>query len=565
MNQVYGDQEIGEKQLFRRKEIMAEEKFADGKAMFSPDNSVQVGSTGCWTLCFTLENETLVPGAAIRVSMPHGFSPPQMDNPEASGFVRAESLAISTETGTGEDFDPETGQDRDPGVVLYIERAPLKPGESLRLVYEARASMFAGRAPFQVFVCADGHAHPRRFLPLREAPSILVSGGALHQMEVVAPSVGEAGESLNLRVVMRDAQGNRCAGWAGWFSVTSASEGVQLPVSRRQEDPTGEGVLLPVRLSEGVKGPVRLRVLESETGVEGESNPILVGEPRPFWGDLHACVAEGEPQSVVLDFELPTGLVPTLSQASFHFHRDVRETSSSLSGPGPLHYSLPDAQSDEMLSSHLLEIYSCWGNREHWGARRCDTHPARHPDRTVHAVLSQGIIAGFAAGSNSRFGVGRDARRAETGRGYPAGLTAVYAETPDREAFLTALRERRCYATTGARIVLQAQVSGQGMGQIVEVEANNRSLIGERQISVRVFGTSEISRVEVVRNNVEVCTYRGEGEDVAFQWADRQDLRKISLSRHMGRGAQTCYYYVRVVQADGEMAWSSPVWFVLRG
>jgi hypothetical protein len=553
---------------------MADTKYADGTATVTPDDRISAGDLGEWNLVFALGEETLPPGSAIRISMPQGFTPPQMDNPEAPGYVSASvnsgtsAITVSVDSSTSGEFDFHTGRGRTGGVTLYVERAPLKPGDRVSLVYgsptgRTYASSFSGRATFEVFVCTDGRAYPDRFFPVRSFPAVEVANGSPHSLEVFAPCKGEPGAPLELRAVLRDRVGNRCTGWTGWFNIECDSPGVHIPASSRQEDEGGEGVLLPVSLGNNVSGVVRLKVTETETGLEGVSNPILIGETVPLWVDLHACLPDEDYHSS-LDFELPVGQTPTLDQTSFHFHTET-SPDTSLSGPGPLHYSLPDAASDEMLSSHLLEIYSCWGNREFWGARRADTHSLRHPERTVHAVLSQGIIAGFAAGSNSRFGVAEDARRAEPGRGYRSGLTGVYAESATQDSLFQAMRERRCYATTGPRIILRMDVSGNEMGTIVEVPMERRDLRQERLVNVKVSGTTRIDRVEVVRNNIEVCTYRGEGEDVAFQWTDRQDLESISLPRHMGRGAFTCYYFARVIQEDGEIAWSSPVWFVLRG
>jgi len=217
-----------------------------------------------------------------------------------------------------------------------------------------------------------------------------------------------------------------------------------------------------------------------------------------------------------------------------------------------------------MLPSHLLEIYSAWGSREHWGARRPDIRLDKHPDRTAQAVLAQGIIAGFAAGSNSSYGIGKDARRAEANRGYPAGLTAVFADSLDQNDLFSALRERHCYATTGARILLKVGVNGHPMGRLVEVSADDETTLRERRITAHVYGTAPIDRIEVIRNNTEICTYRGDGLDVHFDWIDQQDLTRIALPRNLRGGGLTCYYYLRITQEDGEIAWSSPVWFMLR-
>ncbi len=355
-----------------------------------------MGSPGCWTLVFKVGGDTLPPGAAIRISVPHGFTPPQIDDPEAPGYVSvrtsnpAVALVLSVETAWGEGVDAHTGQDRNFGVLLLVERAPLKPEETVTLIYGAGpgqvyASPFAGQASFRVSLCPDGRAYPERFFPIRTFPAFDVISEDPHCLEVIAPSQGEAGAPLDLRVMIRDRMGNRCSGWSGWFKVDADAEGVQAPVSQRQEDANGDGILLRVGLPEELKGPVRFRVQESETGLEGVSNPVFVGDTAPFWGDLHVCAPEGSGAHPALDFELSVGSVPTIEKTSFHFHADGLPdgAAAAVTGTGPLRFALPDAQrSDEMLPSHLLEIYSCWGNREYWGGAPAgrSSKPASRPN-----------------------------------------------------------------------------------------------------------------------------------------------------------------------------------------
>ena len=216
-----------------------------------------------------------------------------------------------------------------------------------------------------------------------------------------------------------------------------------------------------------------------------------------------------------------------------------------------------------MVATHLLEVYSCWGNRESWSGRNPDIRLDRHPRRTVQSVLATGVVAGVGAGSNSRLGIGTDAVRAEAGRGYRAGLTAVKAAEPSQDGIFGALRQRRCYATTGHRTLVDFSIDGQEMGSIVEISESNRGLIQERHVSAQIYGTSEVDRIEIVRNNVEICTYRGDDVDVAFDWVDQQDLTRIVLQREVRGRAQSCYYYLRITQVDGEIAWTSPIWFIL--
>ena len=56
-------------------------------------------------------------------------------------------------------------------------------------------------------------------------------------------------------------------------------------------------------------------------------------------------------------------------------------------------------------------------------------------------------------------------------RGYPGGLVAVYAPELTREAIWDALWHRRCYATTGKRIILEFSVDGEPMGSLIRGNA----------------------------------------------------------------------------------------------
>lgn len=69
-----------------------------------------------------------------------------------------------------------------------------------------------------------------------------------------------------------------------------------------------------------------------------------------------------------------------------------------------------------------------------------------------------------------------------------------------------------------------------------------------RKFKVVVWGTNTIDKVQVIKSNKEVYTEKGQSRFLEFRFEDDQPLRG------------TEYYYVRVIQTDGEMAWSSPIW-----
>jgi len=103
---------------------------------------------------------------------------------------------------------------------------------------------------------------------------------------------------------------------------------------------------------------------------------------------------------------------------------------------------------------------------------------------------------------------------------------------------LEALRARRCYATSGPRILLRAAMDGLPMGSDI--------VPGTHQLAVLVAGTAALERVELVRSGAVVDGLAGDGSrETSFVWSVPE--------LHAGE-----YVYVRVVQAGSQMAWSSP-------
>ena len=67
-------------------------------------------------------------------------------------------------------------------------------------------------------------------------------------------------------------------------------------------------------------------------------------------------------------------------------------------------------------------------------------------------------------------------------------------------------------------------------------------------LEVHAVGTGKIAQLVIVKNQKFVYTARPNTEDVRVRFVDR-DFKP---------GAN--YYYVRVLQTDGQLAWSSPIW-----
>lgn len=189
----------------------------------------------------------------------------------------------------------------------------------------------------------------------------------------------------------------------------------------------------------------------------------------------------------------------------------------------------------------LVEVYSMHCSSEYKGNPLCNK---LQDGLSVQEILATGARLGIIASSDNHNGnPGHSPRPSRfTNLCYSGGLAAVYAPELTREAVYDALKDRRCYGTTGERILLWFELNGSMMGREIQGDGS------PRRILVEALGTARVSRVEVIRNNRVVHSVRGTSEHTALEWEDTASL------------AGDVYYYVRVTQVDGAMAWSSPIW-----
>lgn len=127
-------------------------------------------------------------------------------------------------------------------------------------------------------------------------------------------------------------------------------------------------------------------------------------------------------------------------------------------------------------------------------------------------------------------------------------LAAVFAPSLDRENIFRALKNKRAYATSGERIFLDVRVNGRFMGEEFVLEQDSR------KVEIKAAGTAPLVEIDVFRNGHSVRKWVTKDLDVELEWEDREPL-----FQHEN------YYYVRVIQADGGQAWSSPIWIIENG
>lgn len=190
----------------------------------------------------------------------------------------------------------------------------------------------------------------------------------------------------------------------------------------------------------------------------------------------------------------------------------------------------------------------------------------------VHTPDLSEVMVHLAAGHRFGFAGSSDGHRYVPGHG--GGLVAVWAEELTPAGIFEALRARRNYATTGARVVIRFGVSGFLMGEEGSLAEPARISHGwggwstEAQPSRRPRVVAEVESprdlvaVDVFRDGAQVHSTAARGSrHLSLDWVDED------------AAPGTHYYHLRVrlagetpvlphnsAPAEGNLAWSSPVW-----
>jgi hypothetical protein len=196
-----------------------------------------------------------------------------------------------------------------------------------------------------------------------------------------------------------------------------------------------------------------------------------------------------------------------------------------------------DWRDNDAVVEPVVEIYQ--GDRnsyEYQGAPRAGFDPKSgkepaniagwYPKGYVNLALGKGYKLGFQASSDHW--------------STHISFFVVLAEKNDRQAILDAIKKRHTYAATD-NIILDFRCGDRIMGDEV-------SALKAPAFSVYVRGTANLAKVEILRDSEVIATLPAQTAECKGSWTDPQPL------------AGSHYYYARVTQADGELAWASPIW-----
>ncbi len=120
----------------------------------------------------------------------------------------------------------------------------------------------------------------------------------------------------------------------------------------------------------------------------------------------------------------------------------------------------------------------------------------------------------------------------------------VFVEENSRLGIIEGLAARRTIAATD-KIFVHLTGNGNELGTIYETTSNPK-------LEFTIRGTAPIKRVTIVRNETNYKVYEPGTKDFERTFADTEPVSGENR------------YYLRIEQADGNMAWSSPVWVTVR-
>ena len=575
----------------------------------APDAPPARASTpGRWTIHFETGPLGIAEGGRVFLEIPPfwGWSTPQVEFPEAPGYTTIVADLEGVELSAARLDQQLLG--------VEVRGRALVPGERLRFVYGAGpAGALADRmaergSRFWVAVDGDGDGI-RAVLP--DSPAVEVHPGPPARLNVALPSTARPGERVRLTLAVLDASGNSGIPFTGSLELEVAPPLAELPSAVTFE----AGDLGSKALSFSVAEPGIYRVrARGPVGLEAESNPLVVAPDiaRVFWGDLHGhsnfSDGTGTPEDYfryardvaaldvvaltdhdhwgMLFLDAHPEMWETIRTETKRFHQPGRfvtllgyEWTSWLHGHRHVLYFGDDGALLSSLDPDYESPARLWEGLRGQPALTFAHHSAGGPVATnwsippdpelepvtevvsvhgvsealdsphviysavagnfVRDVLDRGITLGFIGSGDSHDGhPGLAQIGAPTG-----GLAAFFAAELTRESILSALRARQVYATSGPRILLRARLGVHPMGSRIPSSS-------VEPLVVTVVSPGALDRVEIIRSGALVDAVPGEGSrDLTFE-----------RSIHDLRAGE--YLYLRVIQQDLGIAWSSPFFIV---
>jgi hypothetical protein len=574
-----------------------------GTAVMAKTGPLHAGSVAEFEITFTVGEAGIEPFGFVmlQVSPWWDWSAPQTQYPDGPGYTRVET--------SFSDPSLEFQALQLNRVIVFSRERGFKPGEKVIFHYgPARVDKYAeGEELFQVLVDADADGHyagiadPLKVRILPHAPRLLLVDG---------PSRAAPGEEIRVTAAPVDGLGNWSGLKAGEY-VMQVIGAVDARVKASAEEGAGSLAFDFTPPEEGIY----FFLVEGPDGLAGRSNVLYCREGSPrlklFFGDIHGHSRMSDGTGTPEDYYAFARTVSGLDMAALTDHVDygtlrleggywnrIKKAANEAydpgrfvtflgfewtnwtyghrnvyyrDGEGPFFRSIDEESDTPQELWDLIEPYEAMTIAHHVGGGPIATDWSIPPGPKEHLVEICSIHGSSEVLSRTRECIYRPMEghfvRDALNRGYKlgiigsgdthdghpgqrslgaqvTGIIGVFAEELTREAIWDAMKRRHVYGTSGPKIILFFRVADAPMGSEINWSLDK----GGVPIALMAVACDEIESVEIVRN----------GEVVLRENPDSVITRFLTEDPEPPEG--TSWYYARVVQKDGGMAWSSPVW-----
>lgn len=512
------------------------------------DATVVAGDHVVVELQYTAGSHGLVPGGTVTIDTESDsdWAKPQLANPDANDYLSVrppDGCSVSVHAP-----DHKT-------TVITLQSGEISEGESIVVTLGGggglRAQTFLEEKHyFRCKVDPTGTGAPVAI----ESAIVEVTGGDVDRLTTLVPSDIELGAPFAILVKAEDRWGNPAQKYRG--SIEVSAPGLKLPDEESPTfDADSRGVRRLEGAVFTESGAIRIYVNDVENGLTSSSNPFQIVQKLPtlklFWGDPHSGQV-ADPGKIGHYFDYAHD-VSGLDFAGYQrndsahstdayeiqqveekkYHQPGRfvplpgfEWSGNLPAGG--HHNVYFGRYDQPMKRwrgadrlgregesdlpHVRDLHDFYRGTDtvitpHVGGQHADLQwhdPTLEPAVEVTSThgsfewilresIERGYQMGFVGGNDCHTGRPGDDRPGHQLRRYSkGGLTGVYATELTLVGILDAIKAKRVYATTGARIRANVSVNGHGIGE-------KFSCGPQSEIKVDIEGTGALERVEVYR------------------------------------------------------------------
>ena len=588
----------------------------EGSVVLLSPSSFVAGTRTTVAFEFTVGESGIPVGGGIALGLHHAahWEPPQTSAPARPAYATVTcgtpdnfELAWHNWAPKGAFSDPTPSGDSDnihhQVLMARVMQTPLKPGE--KVAFTLGANDRGIRLPEEVdkdhsFHFSSDVDGDGVYLGIAQHVYRDIVPAAAHHLTAVVPSMLAVGKPFEIQVRAEDEFINLATDFNETVTIRDENGGVVVESLKLRDG------IATAQIQVAAQGPQRFRI--AGAGLEGRSNPCrafdTVPESRIYWGDIHGHtrISDGlgagadeyfafgrdvarldvcaltdhghfdwpQTKAAVRSFYEPGHFVTILAQEAgagadhmnLYFKNDdtphidgwatkydqfygMVYTQYNQDSPtvavGPHHFTYhrgddryPFGLWDDR-TARFVEVYSSHGTSEYLGnPRPCPG--AIDDDKFMQAGLAKGLRFGVIGSSDNH-----DSHPGRTTWGhYPGGLLAFRAPELTREAIWDALWNYHVYATSLDRIYVDFDIDGQPVG-------SDFTVTGPVRIRYDVIGKTDNLEVFLLRDNEEHRKQTTSNGVVEATFEDDPP-----------KGGH--FYYLRVVQDNGERAWSTPIW-----